>query len=242
MQAGLFSIECTKSLASRMHACSYMPRHDNRGMILHSCTSHRGSMGASHFPYNLDVPSKARVASNAVKRGGVRPNLTKFPADARLISSSLPCLPERLRLPWIRLSSLNFCCSLLSLRWCEYCLEIRRALSRSCCVSGGVPTAGDSDVWVARFWQSIRWMAPTVLMDTTASHNPEDRITRSVLARSSNSIRHACCDTPASSDLLRLCDPYAYLRFTEDVYKVQGRYMYPSWDCRRACMPTTLYH
>lgn len=85
----------------------YMPCHDYRGMILPSCTSHRGSMGAWHLKDNMVVPIRACVTSTAAKRGGFRPNLTKFPADARLISSSLPCLPERLGLPWICVLSLN---------------------------------------------------------------------------------------------------------------------------------------
>ena len=142
-----------------------MPRHDNRGMILHSCTSHRGSMGASHFPDDLNVSFKVRVASNTVKRGGVRPNLTKFPADARLISSSLPCLPERLRLPWICVLCLKLCCPLSYFRWREYCLEIRRALQQSCCVCGGVPTAGDSDIWLLDSGHSVRMMVSSVSMD-----------------------------------------------------------------------------
>ena len=102
-------------------------------------------MGAWHLHDNTNVIIKACDTINAVKRGDVTPNLTKFPADARLISSSLPCLPERLRLPWICVFSLDLRSPFSFLRWRSYCLEMRRALQQSCCVYDGVLVAGDSD-------------------------------------------------------------------------------------------------
>ena len=116
MQTGLNNVIRMRSLALSLHVCSYMPCHDNRGMILRSCTSHRRSMGASQFPHNLDASAKDHGTSNAKKRGSVRPNLTKFPADARLISSCLPCLSERPRFPWMSLSFLKLYCPFLSLQ------------------------------------------------------------------------------------------------------------------------------
>ena len=125
-----------KRIASRRQKLTYSRCHNNGDMILPCSARHRGSISASRSLKALLAIYKTFTASYAGRRGTVRPNLTKSPADARLISSSPCCQPERLRFPWISVVYLKQHCVLLSVCRDAHSLQIHAARESSRAVAG----------------------------------------------------------------------------------------------------------
>ena len=123
-------------LASRRQMLSYSRCHNNGDMILPCSARHRGNISASRSSKAFLAKYKTFATDHAGRRGAVRPNLTKSPADARLISSSPCCQPERLRLPWIVVVYLKQHCVRLSVCRDAHSLQIHAARESSRAVAG----------------------------------------------------------------------------------------------------------
>ena len=150
-------------LASRRQKSSCSRCHNNGDMILPCSAHHRGSIGASRFSNAILAIYQNATANCAGRRGAVRPNLTKYPADARLISSSPCCQPERLRLPWINVVYLKQHCVLLSVCRDAHSLQIHAARESSRAVAGLLWRCLRMTVLQRIELQSIRCKARTAL-------------------------------------------------------------------------------